>query len=45
METTDIPAIALVVVGAFLAFKVGKTIVKLLMLAVVAAGLYLWFGV
>jgi hypothetical protein len=37
--------IALIVIGAFVAFKAVKTVVKVAMLLVVAAGLYLWFGV
>jgi hypothetical protein len=37
--------IVLIAVGAFVAYKAAKAVVKLLMLVVVAAGLYLWFGV
>lgn len=37
--------IALVVLGIILAIKVAKLGLKLLFLAAVAVGLYLWFGV
>lgn len=36
--------IALVVIGIFVAIKAAKTVVKIVMLLVIAAGLYLWFG-
>ena len=36
--------IALVVIGIFVAFKAVKGVIKVVMLLVVAAGLYLWFG-
>ena len=36
--------IALVVIGIFVAFKAVKTVVKLVMIVVVAGGLYLWLG-
>jgi uncharacterized membrane protein len=50
MELADIElstplGIALVVIAAVVAFKAVKTVVKVAMLLVVAAGLYLWFGV
>ena len=44
MELSTPLGIALVVIGIFVAFKVAKTVVKLVMLVVIAAGLYLWFG-
>jgi hypothetical protein len=37
--------IALIVIGAFVAIKAIKTVVKLAMVVVIAIGLYLWFGV
>ena len=36
--------IALIVIGVFVALKAAKTVVKLVMLVVIAAGLYLWLG-
>lgn len=45
MEGVDFVGIGLIVVGALVAFKAVKGIVKLAMLLVIAAGLYLWFGV
>lgn len=36
--------IVLIVVGAFVALKAAKVIVKVLMLVVVAIGVYLWLG-
>ncbi len=44
MEITTPVGIALVVIGVFVAFKAAKTVLKLIMLAVIALGLYLWFG-
>ena len=44
MEITTPVGIALVVLGVFVAFKAAKTVVKLVMVLVVAAGLQLWFG-
>ena len=44
MEITTPVGIALVVIGVFIALKAAKTIVKLLMVLVVAAGLYVWLG-
>ena len=43
MEITTPLGIALIVIGVFVALKAAKTIVKLLMIAVIAGGLYLWF--
>lgn len=40
----SVAGIALVVVGVWAAFKVGKTVVKLAMVAVVVVGLYLFFS-
>lgn len=45
MEITTPVGIGLIVIGVFVAFKAAKTVIKLVMVAVVAAGLYLWFGV
>jgi hypothetical protein len=36
--------IALIAVGAFVAVKALKTVIRLAMVVVVAVGLYLWFG-
>lgn len=44
MEMTTPVGIALVVIGIFVAFKAVKSVVKILMLLVIAGGLYLWFG-
>lgn len=44
MEITTPVGIALVVIGVFVALKAAKTVIKLVMIVVVAAGLYLWFG-
>jgi len=44
MELTTPTGIALVVIGIFVAFKAAKAVVKVLMLVVIAVGLYLWFG-
>ena len=44
MEITTPVGIALVVLGVFIALKAAKTVIKLVMVLVVAAGLYLWFG-
>ena len=47
MESLDKSAwlgIALVVIGIFVAFKAVKGVIKVLMLLVIAAGLYIWFG-
>ena len=41
MELTTPVGIALVVIGLFVAFKAVKTVVKVLMLLVIAAGIYL----
>lgn len=44
-QTLDTPmGIVLLVVGAFVALKAAKFVVKLAMLPVVLGGLYLWFG-
>lgn len=45
MEITTPVGIALVVVGIFVALKAAKTVIKIVMIVVVAAGLYLWFGI
>lgn len=46
MDNLSTPlGIALIAVGAFVAFKAIKLVVKLAMVAVVLVGLYLWFGV
>jgi hypothetical protein len=45
LQLTTPLGIVLIAVGAFVAFKAVKTVVKVAMLLVVAAGLYLWFGV
>ncbi len=37
--------IVLIVIGALVAWKAAKLVIKLLMIAVVLIGLYLWFGV
>lgn len=37
--------IALLVVGAFVALKAAKLVIKLAMIPVVLVGLYLWLGV
>lgn len=44
LELSTPLGIALVVIGVFVAFKAVKSVVKVVMLVVVAAGLYLWFG-
>ena len=44
MEMTTPVGIALAVIALFLVFKVGKTIMKVVLLLVVAVGLYLAFG-
>lgn len=44
MEITTPVGIALVVIGLFVAVKAAKTIIKLTMIAVIGAGLYLWLG-
>ncbi len=43
MEISTPVGIALVVLGVFLAIRVAKTALKLVFLALVALGLYLWF--
>jgi hypothetical protein len=43
MEISTPVGIALVVLGVVLAVKVAKTTLKLVFLALVALGLYLWF--
>lgn len=45
MEITTPVGIALVVIGVFVAFKAAKTVIKLVMVLVIAAGLYVWLGV
>lgn len=45
MELSTPLGIALIVVGVIVAVKAVKTVVKVLMLVVILAGLYLWFGV
>lgn len=45
ISPTDPLGIALILVGAFVAFRVARLLIKLLMVAVVLVGLYLWFGV
>jgi hypothetical protein len=44
MEISTLLGIALVVVGVVLAVRVAGLLVKLVFLALVAFGLYLWFG-
>ena len=44
MEMSTPLGIALVVIGIIVVVKAAKTIVKVLMLVVILAGLYLWFG-
>ena len=44
MELTTPVGIALVVLGVIVLLKAVKTVVKVVMLVVIAAGLYLWFG-
>ena len=44
MELSTPLGIALVVIGVFVAFKAVKSVVKLVMLVVIAGGLYLWLG-
>ena len=43
-EPTTPVGIALIVLGIFIALKAAKTVVKLVMLVVIAVGLYLAFG-
>lgn len=44
MEMSTPLGIALVVIGVIVVVKAAKTVVKVLMLLVILAGLYLWFG-
>lgn len=44
MDKETLIGIVLVVIGIFVAFKAVKGVVKIIMLLVIAAGLYLWFG-
>lgn len=44
MEITTPVGIALIVIGVFVALKAAKTVVKLLMIAVIAGGVYLWLA-
>lgn len=44
ISPTDPAGIALIVIGAFVAFRVARTLLKLVMIVVVAAGLFLWLG-
>lgn len=44
MELSTPMGIALVVIGLVVILKAAQTVVKLLMILVIAAGLYLWFG-
>jgi len=36
--------IALIVIGAFVALKAAKAVIKLAMLAIIVIGVYLWFA-
>jgi hypothetical protein len=45
IEITDPLGIALLVIGAFVAFKAVKAVVKVAMVLVMLIGAYLWFGV
>ena len=44
MEMTTPVGIAVAVIALFLVFKVAKTVVKVVLLLVVAVGLYIAFG-
>ena len=44
IQLTTPVGIALVVIGVIVLLKAVKTVVKVVMLVVIAAGLYLWFG-
>jgi hypothetical protein len=44
-DVTDVLGLLLIAVGVFVAIKAAKTVARVLMVLVVAAGLYLWFGV
>lgn len=44
IEPTTPLGIALIVVGAFVAIKAAKVVVKVLMLLVIGVGVYIWLG-
>ena len=44
MELSTPLGIALVIIGLVVAFKAVKGVIKLLMIIVIAVGLYLWLG-
>ena len=44
IEPTDPVGIALIVIGAFVAFRVAKLVIKLLMVGVILVGLYVWLA-
>jgi hypothetical protein len=45
ISPTDPLGIVLILVGAFVAFRVARLLFKLVMVAVALLGLYLWLGV
>ncbi|HVM19715.1 MAG TPA: hypothetical protein VM307_07125 [Egibacteraceae bacterium] len=45
IDLSDPLGFALLAVGILLALRLGKTVLKLVMAVVAAAGLYLWLGV
>lgn len=44
-SATDPLGIALIVIGALLAFRLAKALLKVVMVLVILVGLYLWLGV